>query len=73
MHNGRRCPPPANCHRLVSAEGMISRAATCAGAIARPSKPMAIVGRPMPINPLTAPASRNVPRTNMLKGKPMVW
>ena len=62
--SARRCPPNASCQRLVRVDGMISRAAACTGAIARPSKPMAIVGRPRPITPLTVPATRNVPITS---------
>ncbi|MNR57015.1 hypothetical protein D3C85_1777060 [compost metagenome] len=61
----------ASCHRLVNVEGTISSAAACAGGIARPSRPMAMVGRPRPITPFTAPASRKVNTTSSDSAGPM--
>ncbi|MNE49967.1 hypothetical protein D3C80_1445230 [compost metagenome] len=63
----------ASCHRLVRVEGTISNAAACAGDIARPSRPMAMVGRPRPITPFTAPASRKVSTTSSDRAGPMFW
>ena len=69
----RKCPPNANCQTLVSVAGMINSAAACDGAIARPSKPMAMVGRPRPITPLIVPASRKVTMTSNVRAKPRCW
>ncbi|MNC54055.1 hypothetical protein D3C75_1035140 [compost metagenome] len=66
-----RCPPAANCQRLVRVEGTINRAAACAGDIARPSRPMAMVGKPRPITPFTAPASRKVNATSSESAGPI--
>ena len=52
--------PAASCQTFVISEGTRSRAAASAGGIIEPSRPMATVGRPRPIAPLTSPASRNV-------------
>ena len=43
---------------FVTSDGTIRIAAACAGDITRPSRPIATVGRPSPITPLTTPASR---------------
>ncbi|MNN60113.1 hypothetical protein D3C81_1752750 [compost metagenome] len=71
--NPAKCPPNASCQTLVSVAGMISSAAACDGAIARPSRPMATVGRPRPITPLTMPASTKVPITNRERARPRFW
>ncbi|MNW15458.1 hypothetical protein D3C71_2139690 [compost metagenome] len=55
---------------MVRVAGMISSAAACVGAIARPSRPMATVGRPRPITPLIMPASTKVPITSSERAKP---
>ena len=47
--------------------------AICVGSIARPSRPMAMVGRPRPITPLIMPASRKVPTTSRDKARPRFW
>ncbi|MNN82640.1 hypothetical protein D3C81_1995940 [compost metagenome] len=73
ISNARRCPPLASCQRLVRVDGTISSAAACAGGIASPSRPMAMVGRPRPITPLTAPASRKVSTTSSERAGPMSW
>ncbi|MNJ60731.1 hypothetical protein D3C77_564860 [compost metagenome] len=62
--NARKWPPAASCQRLVTVDGTISSAAACAGDIASPSNPMATVGRPRPITPLTVPASTKVSTTS---------
>ncbi|MNP38996.1 hypothetical protein D3C76_1325480 [compost metagenome] len=49
---------------------MMSSAAACAGAIASPSSPIEMVGRPRPITPLMVPASRKVPITSRERAKP---
>ncbi|KVO17029.1 hypothetical protein WJ74_09675 [Burkholderia ubonensis] len=49
---------PSRCHTLVMNEGTSSRLAAADGGIASVSSPIAIVGSPRPIMPLTAPASR---------------
>ncbi|MNP30986.1 hypothetical protein D3C76_1240880 [compost metagenome] len=67
----RKCPPKASCQRLVRVEGTISKAAACAGDIAIPSRPMAMVGRPRPITPFTAPASTKVARTSSVSAGPI--
>ncbi|MNC42684.1 hypothetical protein D3C75_915060 [compost metagenome] len=68
-----KCPPNASCQTLVSVAGMINSAAACDGAIARPSSPMATVGRPRPITPLIMPASTKVPITNSDRANPRFW
>jgi hypothetical protein len=45
---------------LVSSDGTTTRAAALAGSISNPSKPIATVGRPIPVTPLTRPASTKV-------------
>src|SRR3954447_8079914 len=52
--------PVASCQTLVTNEGTIRSEAAGAGAITVLSSPIATVGRPSPITPLTKPASRNV-------------
>ncbi|MNP41586.1 hypothetical protein D3C76_1352960 [compost metagenome] len=71
--NPRRCPPKASCQTLVRVAGMINSAAACDGAIARPSKPMAMVGRPRPMTPLIMPASRKVAMTSNDRVNPRFW
>ncbi|MNE68086.1 hypothetical protein D3C80_1637310 [compost metagenome] len=71
--NANRCPPVASCQRLVNVDGTISNAAACAGGMASPSRPMAMVGNPRPITPLTAPASRKVSTTSSDSAGPMFW
>ncbi|MOA30618.1 hypothetical protein D3C78_1517210 [compost metagenome] len=68
-----KCPPNASCQTLVKVAGMINNAAACDGAIARPSKPMATVGRPRPITPLIRPASMNVTMTSRDRARPRCW
>ncbi len=69
---GRRLPPAASCQTLVNVDGMISNAAACAGSMASPSNPIATVGKPRPITPLTVPASRKVPITSAERPQPSV-
>ena len=52
--------PAKHCQTLVMKEGSTSKAAAEAGDITRPSKLMATVGSPMPVMPLTMPATRKV-------------
>jgi hypothetical protein len=54
--------PAASCQTLVTNDGTTSNAAASAGGMTRPSKPMATVGRPRPMTPLTKPAIRNAMR-----------
>ncbi|MNT48132.1 hypothetical protein D3C72_1848960 [compost metagenome] len=68
--NPCKCPPKASCQTLVRVAGMINNAAACDGAIARPSRPMAMVGRPRPITPLITPASRKVAMTSRDRARP---
>ncbi len=56
--NGPNDGPSHNCHTLVMNDGTSSRLAAADGGIASVSSPIAIVGSPRPIMPLTAPASR---------------
>ncbi|KAG1373841.1 hypothetical protein G6F59_018462 [Rhizopus arrhizus] len=51
--------PDASCHALVTKVGMNSIDAAATGDSAPPSRPMATVGRPIPVTPLTMPASPN--------------
>ena len=53
-----KAPPAANCQILVTSDGTTRIAAACAGVIIKPSRPIATVGRPRPIAPLTKPASK---------------
>ncbi|MNG02139.1 hypothetical protein D3C84_851480 [compost metagenome] len=55
---------------MVRVAGMINNAAACVGAIARPSSPMAMVGKPRPITPLIIPAMRKVVTTSNDKASP---
>jgi hypothetical protein len=57
-----RSPPTANCQILVTSDGTTRIAAACAGVISSPSRPIATVGSPSPITPLTKPASRKARR-----------
>jgi hypothetical protein len=49
-----------NCHTFVTKDGMMSNDAAASGDSRLPSIPIATVGRPMPVTPLTAPAAKNV-------------
>jgi len=53
---------------LVTNDGITSIAAAAAGAMPMPSRPMATVGNPMPVTPLTSPAARKV-SVNMSRKK----
>src|SRR5581483_1863556 len=65
----RRRPGPATaCQTLVTSDGTTRSAAACAGAISKPSSPIATVGRPRPITPLTKPASRKTPKISATAG-----
>ncbi len=61
-HNRRssasQSPPAVNCQILVTSDGSTRIAAACAGVIISPSSPIATVGRPSPMVPLTKPASK---------------
>src|SRR5471030_831056 len=61
-------PPDSSCHRFVKAEGTINKAAASMGAIRKLSKATATVGKPMPVTPLTSPASTN---TSEIKAIPI--
>lgn len=52
--------PASSCQTFVTKEVITSVAAASAGGITVPSNPMATVGRPMPVMPLTKPAPRKV-------------
>lgn len=58
-HNGYTGDPDSSCQTFVKSEGTISKAAACTGVITRLSSATATVGSPMPVTPLTIPASRN--------------
>ena len=59
----RRPGPAASCHRFVTSDGTIKRAAACTGGMTRLSVPMATVGKPSPTTPLTKPATRKLAPT----------
>ena len=61
--------PDRSCHTFVTSEGTSSRAAASAGAMAAPRSPIATVGRPRPMTPLTSPAKRNVAAMSWRCGK----
>ena len=52
--------PVNSCQRLVTSEGMMRIAAAVTGDMKLPSKPMATVGKPIPVTPLTRPADRKM-------------
>ncbi|MNC80236.1 hypothetical protein D3C75_1329650 [compost metagenome] len=56
--------PDSNCQALVTKVGMNSIEAAATGDNAPPSSPIATVGRPMPVTPLTTPASTNTTTSN---------
>ncbi|MNE69538.1 hypothetical protein D3C80_1652680 [compost metagenome] len=58
--------PASNCQILVMKEGRMSRPAATTGGMKRPSTPMATVGSPMPVTPLTMPATMNVAKTMIM-------
>src|SRR6516165_4939013 len=68
----RNLPPANACHALVLKFGTTSNPAAWPGAITRVNRPVAIVGSPMPMKPLTKPASRSDPTatTTMDHGTP---
>ena len=49
--------PAASCQILVTSDGTISRPAAASGEISPPNIPIATVGKPMPVTPLTKPAT----------------
>ena len=53
-----KCGPASICQTLVNSDGATSNAAACAGVTTTANTAMATVGNPMPITPLTNPASR---------------
>src|ERR1700712_3087119 len=55
--------PAKSCHTFVTRDGKINSDAACAGSISVPSTPIATVGRPMPVTPLTVPATKKVNAT----------
>ncbi|CUX38890.1 hypothetical protein AGR7C_Cc70088 [Agrobacterium deltaense Zutra 3/1] len=55
--------PASNCQILVTKDGRMSRPAARTGGMKRPSTPMATVGSPMPVTPLTMPATMKVAKT----------
>ncbi|MNL40878.1 hypothetical protein D3C87_1632560 [compost metagenome] len=55
--------PASNCQILVMKEGRMSSPAATTGGMKRPSTPMATVGSPMPVTPLTMPATVKVAKT----------
>jgi len=50
----------------VSSEGSTSSAAAACGGISRPSRPIATVGNPMPVTPLTSPAAIKINRKEIV-------
>src|SRR5208283_1239239 len=60
--------PPSACHTLVLKFGTTSNPAAWPGAITRVKRPVATVGSPMPIKPLTKPANRNDPNATRRTG-----
>ena len=57
LTSARTLGPANSCQTFVTNDGNSSIAAACAGSISVPSTPMATVGRPMPVTPLTKPAT----------------
>jgi hypothetical protein len=51
--------PDSSCHALVTKVGMNSIDAAATGDSVLPSRPIATVGNPIPVTPLTTPASTN--------------
>ena len=62
---------PIACQTLVRSDGTTRSEAACAGVITIASSPIATVGRPRPITPLTKPASKNVAVATAKTEKPM--
>ncbi|MNN79806.1 hypothetical protein D3C81_1964820 [compost metagenome] len=52
--------PAIICQTLVVKDGTSSRLAAASGEMRLPSTPIASVGKPMPVMPLTIPAAKNV-------------
>src|SRR5690606_25123594 len=52
--------PDTSCQTLVTNDGITRIAAAATGGITVPSNPIATVGKPIPVTPLTIPATRNV-------------
>src|ERR1700693_1437747 len=50
--------PVNNCQMLVTNDGTISSEAAVTGGMTAPRTPMATVGRPIPVTPLTMPAKK---------------
>ena len=57
----RNLPPANACHALVLKFGTTRSPAAWPGAITSVNRPVAMVGSPMPMKPLTKPASRSDP------------
>jgi len=60
LSSATKLGPAANCHTFVTSEGTTSSAAAWTGGMTRASRPIATVGKPIPMTPLTMPASRKV-------------
>src|ERR1700712_931469 len=63
LANASTLGPAKSCHTFVTRDGKINSDAACAGSISVPSTPIATVGRPMPVTPLTVPATKKVNAT----------
>src|SRR5580700_942311 len=67
-NSARSFRPASACHTLVLKFGTTSNPAAWPGAITRVKRPVATVGSPMPIKPLTKPANRNDPNATRRTG-----
>jgi hypothetical protein len=52
--------PVKSCQKLVTKDGMIKSDAALTGDMTTPRIPMATVGNPIPVTPLTPPAKKKV-------------
>lgn len=73
--NETKLGPAINCQTFVTKEGMSKSAAAAIGDMIAPRTPMATVGNPMPVTPLTIPAKKNVTVTEMInhRDKPVIY
>ena len=62
-------PPIMACHRFVTNEGTIKSAMAVVKSNAAANKPKLIVGKPSPMTPFTAPASKNVAAIAVIVGR----
>jgi hypothetical protein len=65
--SGPKPGPANNCQTLVTKDGAMRRLAAVSGEVKTPNTPMATVGSPMPVTPLTMPAAKKVAVTADMK------